>query len=53
MVRRPFLLLSLLILFAAAVQASVGAFSAADGAINPDANVCGACGPIGGVCELE
>ena len=53
MLRRPFVLLSLLILFAAVVQASVGAFSAAPSSGDADAKVCGACGPIGGFCSVE
>jgi hypothetical protein len=46
MTRRPFLLLSLVILLAAAVQA----FSSQSAAEHADAKVCGPCGPI---CSLK
>ncbi|WP_428307594.1 hypothetical protein [Lacipirellula sp.] len=53
MVRRPFLLLSLVFLLAAMVQAGVGAFSSQPTAGDARAKVCSACGPLGDFCKLK
>ncbi|BBO30647.1 hypothetical protein [Lacipirellula parvula] len=53
MPRRPFLLLSLVVLLAAVVQAGVGAFSSQPAAGDAKAKACSACGPLGDFCELK